>query len=225
MKKVLLAVAITGLITGCNSSDSNENTSSAEPETTRDTVTTVNAGVQLQEGVHYETLETPIASQDDEIIEFIWYQCGHCYSVEQVLMNKYKDFVDEGVILRKEHALISSNWLNDGRLFYGLRALNKEKEASTMIFDFYHNDNTEWTIPEILAEVDITENELMAAMDSDEVKAMMERSTQDALTAKISGTPTFIVEGKYKVLTTNVRTYEELLDVALELTNIDENNE
>ena len=41
-----------------------------------------------QAGKHYQVLSEPIATRDSkkiEIIEFFWFGCGHCYSLENQL--------------------------------------------------------------------------------------------------------------------------------------------
>ena len=51
-----------------------------------------------QAGKHYQVLSEPIATRDSkkiEVIEFFWFGCGHCYSLENQLNSWEKKLSDD----------------------------------------------------------------------------------------------------------------------------------
>ena len=52
------------------------------------------------------------------------------------------------------------------------------------------------------------------------VNAKMSKMKRDTENAKISGVPSLVVNGKYRVETSSIKSYDELIDIAYYLTSM-----
>lgn len=178
--------------------------------------------VLYKPGEHYTVLETPIESKDNEIIEYFWYKCSHCYKFEKMIKANYQELIKNEVTLRLEHAAISKKWVQDAQLFYTLREMKLEKKSTAILMEFFHNNKDGVkTFESVLAEIGTTQDELNKVYTSEPVIKSLKKSYEDAIKAGISGTPSIIVEGKYLMNNKAFSGYKEMLGAAIELTKIE----
>lgn len=164
------------------------------------------APVELNEGVNYTVLSTPIPQQQAgkiEVLEFFGYFCPHCAHLEPVLSEHIKTFKDD-TYMRREHVVWGDEMKPLARLAAAVEMAGESDKANSHIFDAMVNQKIN------LADIDTLKKWLseQTAFDGKKVLAAFEapesqaRSAQmEELTNKfqISGTPTVIVGGKYQV--------------------------
>lgn len=234
MKKILIGVLSFLMLAAC---DSQEEVKDVNPELqgvvvdSADKVSGIDNLVlkvaKYQPGVHYKVLEKPIDAKDNEIIEYFWFKCPHCYKFEKMLKDNYIMLKDNRVTVRIEHAAISKRWVQDAQLFYTFKVMGIERKALPVLMEFYHNNkdkegNPKKTFDDVLAELGVTKEKLDEVFISQKVIDLLKQSHSDAVQAGISGTPSIIVEGKYLMNNKSFKGYKELLEAAIELTKIDD---
>ena len=74
-------------------------------------------------GKHYQILAEPIATRDSEkieVIEFFWFGCGHCYSLENQL-NSWEKKLSSGVDFWRSPITWNEMAKTHAKLFYKIR--------------------------------------------------------------------------------------------------------
>lgn len=188
----------------------------------------------LKEGVHYEIISEQ-GTAKPEIKEFFSYYCPHCLAFEP-LANQFKSLAKEkNFEFKKSHVdfLRAAGPDIQFMLTKGLvmaEKLNKP-QVSDAIFAHIHKQRSAFTGEQDLRQIflanGVSEEEFNKVFNSFAVKAAAKRmkSEQNELASKriLTGVPTFIVNGKYKIINQGfeARTYsqlfEQLEEAALEL--------
>lgn len=194
--------------------------------------------VELKEGVHYEVVSTTATSKP-EIKEFFSYYCPHCLSFEPLADKLKVSAGKQGIEFKKSHvdflraagpdiqALLT-------RALVASEKLNKP-EVSKAIFNYIHKQRAVFTsekdVKNLFIVHGVSAEEFDKAFNSFPVKAAAKKmkSEQDRLarTRVLSSVPTFIVNGKYKILSNGFKasSYDDLFsqieNAALELAKKD----
>ncbi|WP_374347687.1 thiol:disulfide interchange protein DsbA/DsbL [Chitinimonas sp.] len=174
----------------------------------------------LREGIDYDVLPAPISSEAPgkvEVVEFFWYGCPHCFSVEPQV-EAWAKRLPANVVFRREHAMFAGNssWGGHARLFVALKTLGLVDSMTPKVFDAIQVKHIELrdeaTLFDWIAKQGINRARFEAAYKSSAADAGMQRQIQQTRAAGIDGVPEFIVNGRYKTspvkLQSEVRTFE-----------------
>ncbi len=163
-----------------------------------------------QRGKHYDLIspESPLGHGDEpvKVLEFFWYACPHCYTLEPhlILWNRFtrpKDvrLIPVPVVWRPER-------LAHARLFYTLQALGRE-DLDTEVFDeIFHRGNglaaSDDKVAfqkqlEFVKQHGIDPDVFTKAYYSVAVDINMKEAGELAQRYHVQFTPTFIVDGRY----------------------------
>ena len=135
-----------------------------------------------------------------EVIEFFWYGCPHCYSLEPAAVNFAKN-APKDVVFKRVHALPSESWAEHARLFYTLESMGKLEEMHQKVFDAIHKQNVnlgnkkfrdEWLQKNGIDLAKYAETE-----KSFTVATKMNRAKQLTYNYKVDSVPKVAVNGKY----------------------------
>lgn len=239
MKKYLVLVLLATLF-AC--SDSNTTTTSSQNESTpaKDLSSSSldqspEAGLKVsvkdvlwEEGKHFAVLDHD-ATSSPEIKEFFSFYCPHCYNFEPFVEGIKRHF-GKKVPLDKVHVDFMGGASRDiqrqlSAAMVFARHLGKEAQINRAIFEHIHLnkkrlDNTAQLVA-ILRDNGISEAEFTSALTKPDLvdlfKAHEQKLTQ--YQQDISGVPTFVVNGKYKVLFGQNLNAEELLSLIEWLAN------
>ena len=170
-----------------------------------------------QEGRHYELIE-PLPTRNPEkieVIEFFWFGCGHCFSLEQ-LIKDWKSEVSSEVDFFRLPVVWNAQTKTHAKLFFATETL-QVPEAIQGIFSAIHYNSKMMlsdkdNIPYVLGS-GIQEDKYLAATNSFGLKNNLRKAELFAFKYGIKGVPAFIVNGKYKVSATREIGTEDLLDV------------
>ena len=170
-----------------------------------------------QEGRHYELIE-PLPTRNPEkieVIEFFWFGCGHCFSLEQ-LIKDWKSEVSSEVDFFRLPVVWNAQTKTHAKLFFATETL-KVPEAIQGIFSAIHYNRkmmlSDKEIIPFFQGYGIQEDKYLAATNSFGLKNNLRKAELFAFKYGIKGVPAFIVNGKYKVSATREIGTEDLLDV------------
>jgi protein dithiol oxidoreductase (disulfide-forming) len=151
-----------------------------------------------------------------EVIEFFWYGCPHCYSLEPYIETWLKKLPPD-VEFRRVPAVFNSRWGHDAAIFYTLEALGVLDKLHRPLFDAIHKSSlrtdNEAALSEWLQKNGVEPKKFMDTMKSFGVQSKLRRATQQTVAYKIDGTPAMAVAGRYTVSADQGRTQQGMLQV------------
>jgi len=165
----------------------------------------LSALAQLKAGADYIEMKAPQPTETPgkvEVIEFFWYGCPHCYSLEPQLEAWVKKLPPDAQFKRVP-AILSDNWVPHARIYYAFEALGVLEKVHKPFFDAIHKDRlniaNESAMNEWLQKNGIERKKLDDAVKSFGVQAKVKRAAQLSAAYKVDGVPMLAVNGKYTV--------------------------
>jgi protein dithiol oxidoreductase (disulfide-forming) len=135
-----------------------------------------------------------------EVIEFFWYGCPHCYSLEGDV-NAWLKNLPKDVVFRRVHAAPNPQWEESARIYYTLEAMGLVDQYHTKVFDAFHKENQNLANKRIREEwlkksgIDVAKyNEVEKSFT---VATKLQRAKQMTINYKVDGVPRVFVNGKY----------------------------
>ena len=151
-----------------------------------------------------------------EVIEFFWYGCPHCYSLEPYIEVWLKKLPPD-VEFRRVPAVFNSRWGHDAAIYYTLEAMGLLDKLHRPLFDAIHKSNlrtdNEAALSEWLQKNGVESKKFIDTMKSFGVQSKLRRATQQTVAYKIDGTPAMAVAGRYTVSAEQGRTQQGMLQV------------
>lgn len=163
---------------------------------------TAPAWAQPTEGREFRTV-SPAAPTDApagkiEVIEFFWYGCPHCHSLEPALKDWLRKLPGD-VVFRKVHV----PWQVQAhqQLFFTLESLGLADAHNDKVFAAIHTDRNKLDKPEAMADLlarhGVDRKQFTDAFASFGVRTRAQRATQLAAAYKVESVPTFGVAGRF----------------------------
>lgn len=172
----------------------------------------------LVAGVDYTELKPaqPVDAQGRiEVLEFFWYGCPHCYTLEPHIEAWLKKLPPD-VEFRRVPAIFNQRWGHDASIYYTLEALNLVDKLHRPLFDAIHKANlrtdSEAALSEWLQKNGVDPKKFMDTLKSFGVQSKTRRAVQQTVAYKIDGTPAMAVAGRYTVSAQQGRTQQGILD-------------
>ena len=133
-----------------------------------------------------------------EVLEFFWYGCPHCNSLEPML----KDWVGKlpaDVAFRRVHVPFGER--RHQQLHYALEAMGKADALGDKVFHAIHVDrdrlDTVDKMAAMLSRHGVDRKQFTDTFESFAVRTKMRRATQTAEAYRVDGVPAMAVNGKY----------------------------
>ncbi len=155
-----------------------------------------------------------------EVIEFFWYGCPHCYSLEPSMVTWLKN-KPANVEFIRQPAVFSDLWGKHAKAFFTAEALGVGEKVHADFFDAIQNKKQKLVSEDELAKFfsahGVKDEDFRAAYNSFLVDAKMRQAETMAARYGITGVPALIVNGKYRVTATTAKSQENMLEVANQL--------
>jgi len=171
------------------------------------------------EGTHYKKLDTPVHTNADtgvEVAEVFWYGCPHCYNFKP-LAESWEANAPDYVNYVRIPAALGRSWEPHARAFYALEALNALDKLHDHMFDALAGQHRPLNDGESLADFvsgyGVDREEFLKSYNSFGVNAHMQQAQSKVRGARITGTPTMLVNGKYTVSASMAGSLESMLEV------------
>jgi protein dithiol oxidoreductase (disulfide-forming) len=172
------------------------------------------------DGQEYVTLPGPAHRLSNEgkveVVEVFSYGCIHCAHFAPIADQMRKQ-LPPGVVFKLMPAAFNDEWVPYARAFYAAQKLGVVEQThlelfKAKFFDHYPISSLD-ELADFYASHGVKRDEFMRIASSDEVTQQIRKSAQLVQQWQVDGTPTIIVNGKYRTAT--VKTLDELSAVTL----------
>ncbi len=172
-------------------------------------------GAPYTDGVEYATIPGPAQRYSPvgkvEVVEVFSYGCIHCAHFAPTA-EKLRAALPKGVVFKLVPAPFSAEWLPFARAYYAAKKLGVVDRTHLELFKekFEQNYplNTLDELADFYARQGVDRAEFMRIATSDEVTAQMKSDLALIQKWGVTGTPTIVVDGKYR--SGDVRTLDQL---------------
>jgi len=172
-----------------------------------------------EEGTHYQVLDTPVRTASEsgiEVAEVFWYGCPHCYTFKP-LVESWAEDLPEDVNYVKIPAALGRSWEPHAKAFYALEAMGQLDKVHDALFDALAGErrplNSGEALADFVAGYGVDGEEFLKHYNSFGVNAKMQQAQAKIRGARVTGTPTMLVDGKYRVTASMAGSHEAALEV------------
>lgn len=176
------------------------------------------AAEKYKPGRHYEILSEPVLTRDNskvEVVEFFWFGCGHCFSLEG-LLNDWKKDLPNSVDFYRYPVIWNKMVETHAKIFFIAEALDKP-EIIDGVFNAIHVQQkmlaSDREIIRFMKTFGVSEEQYNRLINSFGLKNNIKKADLFGEKYGIKGVPTFIVNGKYAVSGNREIGTKDLLDV------------
>lgn len=175
-------------------------------------------------GVHYQIIENPrrLENEKIEVLEIFSYACIHCFDLDPEL----ESWVEENqskIDFMRLPAIQTEAWRILARAYYAAESLGILKNVHLDLFHAIHNKRLNLTSVEKLASFmdgkATTAEQFTQAYNSLEVTNKVTEADRMERRYRVGSIPTIIVNGKYRVTTSEQVGKSRILDVVEYLVN------
>jgi thiol:disulfide interchange protein DsbA len=179
---------------------------------------------RFEPGKHYTVLTTAQGTSSSpefiEVAEVFWYGCPHCFNFDPYLAKWQADLPADVNFVRLPVMWNPTNQLH-ARVFYTAEALGKLDEMHEAIFREMHLNqkmlSTEEEILEFFARFGVAESDFQNTFRSFAVDSKLNRAKSLTQRYKIRSVPLLVVNGKFVTNGPDVKSFDDMIDVADEL--------
>ena len=167
------------------------------------------------DGSEYVTLAAPAHRYSNdgkvEVVEVFSYGCVHCAHFAP-LADQMRKQLPPGVVFKLMPAAFNDEWLPYARAFYAAKKLGVLDQTHLALFQAKFGDHypisTLDELADFYASHGVKRDDFMRVASSDEVTAQIRKDAQLVQQWQVDGTPTIVVNGKYR--TANIHSLDEL---------------
>jgi len=176
------------------------------------------AAQELVPGVDYLEIPggAPFSTQDGkvEVVEVFGYTCPHCASFEPHLVAWERTLPDDVALVRVP-APFGGQWMPYARAYYAAEAQGIADRTHQAVFDAIHGEGTllasgvtDAELADFYAARGADRARFLADLSSEDTRAKLREATGFLQRSHVDGTPSLVVNGRYRVLG---RTIDDIL--------------
>lgn len=151
----------------------------------------------------YKLLNSPQPTHSGkkvEVLEFFFYECPHCYHLENPLSNWEKK-IPKDVELQFVPVIFRDSEEPMARTFYALQSLGQSSRLNKDLFEAWHVFNVDLSneakISDFVAKHGVDREKFGAAYNLFFVQSKIALGNQMLRSYEVRGTPSIVVDGKY----------------------------
>lgn len=173
--------------------------------------------LRFKEGVHFEKINNDAISGKHEVTEYFSFNCPACYRFNPIVVD-YKKLKSDDISFRQVPVSFGrSSWGYSQKAFILLDLLKASKSIDEKIFHHIQTNhkpfNSDKDIIDFFAQQGFEKSKLEKLLNSFGAKSRMNQINRQIQQAKLSGVPTIIVNGKYRVNLNHAQTSERLKEI------------
>lgn len=159
-----------------------------------------------------------------EVVDVFGYRCPHCFNFLPV-MERYQQEKPDYVQVRGLPAIFRPSWEAPAQAFYTAKLLGVLDQLHRPIFEALHvarkpmSQDSDWR--ELFVAHGVSADKFDLTFSSFAVETLMRKSVIMQGRYGITGTPSLVVNGKYRVPAGTAGTYENIVSVAKALIKIE----
>ena len=173
-----------------------------------------------QVGVDFIKLDKPapveVAAGKIEVIEFFWYNCGHCNAFEPVLSNWVKA-LPKDVVFKRMPIAFRDDSVPQQKLFFALEAMGLTDKLHARVFAAIHGDRQNLTsadaITEWMVKQGVDKTKFLAQFNSFSTSTKATRARQLQNAYQLEGVPAMGVAGRFYVDGTTAGSMDRALQI------------
>ena len=182
------------------------------------------AGVTLAQGGFdpqgkYELIQPPQPTDTPgkvEVVDVFWYGCPHCFTFLPA-MESYEKSKADYVEIRRMPAVFRKSWENHARAYYTAKLLGVDQKLHRPLFEMIHNGGKRVETREDLRAFFVANGvdgeAFDKTFDSFAVESMLRKSIVMQGRYGIRGTPSVVINGKYRTSGSLAGSYENMVKV------------
>ena len=178
---------------------------------------------RFQAGTHYFPIEDADTGDADvvEVVEVFSYMCPHCATF-QPYVSQWHENLPDNVKFTRIPVSFQPSWQMLAIAYYTAENLGILEESHPAMFRAIHQQNQRFRSMDQLAEFysqfGVSKERFLSTAQSFAIDSQMRRGEARIRQFEISGTPSLVVDGTYRIAAGGaLRGYDQLLDVADEL--------
>lgn len=156
-----------------------------------------------------------------EVLEFFWYGCPHCYSLEPYL-EKWQATKADDIQLRRVPAILGKNWIPHARAYFTAQKLGIVDKIHRPLFDAIHKDKQqivdEKSLTDFFVKMGVDKDEFSRIYESKEISEQIQEAFILGQQYQITGVPAIIVNGKYRTSASMAGGNANLIEIINQLT-------
>jgi thiol:disulfide interchange protein DsbA len=171
---------------------------------------------QYTDGVQYVTLPGPYQRVSDsgkvEVVEVFSYACIHCAEFS-TYADELRKSLPKGVEFKLVPAPFNDTWVPFARAYYAAKKLGVLDRTHDLLFEKKFKEqypiNSMDEIADFYASQGVNRAEFLKIANSPEVDAQIKKDLALIQAWGVDGTPTIVVDGKYR--SANIKSFKELV--------------
>lgn len=184
------------------------------------------APAPFSDGVQYVTLPAPYKRLSDsgkvEVVEVFSYACIHCAEFSTYVDDLRKS-LPAGVEFKLVPAPFNDSWVPFARAYYAAKKLGVLEQTHDELFKAKFQDqypiNSMDEIAGFYAQHGANREQFLKAANSPDVDAQIKKDLAMIQAWGVDGTPTIVVDGKYR--SANIKSFSELVDLTKYLVQLE----
>ena len=167
----------------------------------------------------YEVVQPPQLTETGdriEVVDVFWYGCPHCYTFLPS-MEAYAHVKPEYVEVRQMPAIFRESWVAHARAYYTGMILGVTNRTHRALFEEIHEHgkraNDKDTLGAFFERHGVDRAEFDEVYDSFAVESLVRKSVVMQKNYGITGTPSVVVNGKYRVTGRLAGSYDNMIAV------------
>lgn len=171
---------------------------------------------EFEQGRHFHAIGSPTSPPTDrvEVVEAFAYPCPACNSFLPII-NRWAEQLPDDVTLSHLPVGLQPGWDVFARVYYTADVLGLGAEAHEAMFRALHEERRQFRsiedIAEVYTEFDVDVEEFVSTSQSFAVDGRMRRNRNEVMRFGVRGTPSMIVQGKWRLSPTDFNSYEQML--------------
>ncbi len=172
------------------------------------------------EGQHYFLIEgaKPATPGKVDVTEVFSYACPHCAHF-QPFADQLKAKLPKQATFNYLPAIFHESWEPYARAFYTAQSLNALDRTHQALFDALHRDHKQLTniqqLSDFYAELGVDQKTFLGTAQSFVVTGKLQESLDKVRAWGIDGTPSIVVNGKYRITGTSAGSLDKMIDLTL----------
>jgi len=182
--------------------------------------------VRARQNIEYRLIASPQPVETGaniEVIDFFWYGCPHCNSLQPVLEEWIKRKPAD-VTLRRIPAILRDSWAPHARIYYALELLDEVERLHLKVYEGYHVEQLHMSKPEVMEQWasrhGIDRKRWLDAYFSPETDARIARAHQAVKRYDVQGTPSLVVDGRFITSSGMVSSMQAVIAVVEDLVRL-----